>query len=246
MEAEKSIVNLWLNSKGFFIINDINAGKSVIDILAIKFSEGKSEKVKHVEVSCSLKGELPASEYQRIFESAEVKKKISQVLLEYVGSSVEYENVLVTNAKIPKEALHDITIIPFSKVISEVISSVDSQNYRNTVTRSIQLFKYIFLKPDMIKDIGGKRFEKALKSIAISGIDNSEVVKIAAGDEILSEKVLRKSVLRKEPKKMALLMKKMFYGDARKELVDEIISPEKRAKAAEKPIKEKSLKLFYK
>ncbi len=243
MEAEKSIVNLWLNNNGFFTINDINAGKSVIDILAIKFSEGVVEKVQHVEVSCSLRGELPVSEYQKRFNSRDVKEKLAEVLKKYIAGDFVCENVLITNAKIAKESIKDVAVLPFNRVLFEVVKELDSQNYGNTVTRSIQIFKYLFLKPELIRSIGGKRFKKALKSLAMEDIDKNELMKQMASDDEMVEKIIKKSSFRKEPKKMAKLMKKLFRAGAKEEFLTELGIEKKPEK--EKVMKEKPLKSFY-
>ena len=90
MNPEKEIVNLWLNKKGFFTINDINAGKNkVIDIIAIKLANGKLERVEHVEVNCSISSTIvdkDINEYIRKFEDKTVIKKVKQVVKEFVGT----------------------------------------------------------------------------------------------------------------------------------------------------------------
>ena len=243
MEAEKSIVNLWLEDSGFFTISDINAGKSVIDIIAIKFSDSGVENIQHVEVSCSLKGELPVSEYLKRFEGPDIKKKIEEVLKRYVSSSVEFDKVLVTNADIPRGLMGDIRIVPFHQVLSEVIEMMDSQNYHNTVKRVLQIIKYTYLKPELIRHLGGKRFKKELKSLAIEHITEEEMVKKLSSDDSSVEKILRRSKLRGNPEKMGKILKRMLTIQEREALSEEVMTAEQQKR--KKAVKEKKLSSFY-
>ncbi|PIU30383.1 hypothetical protein COT07_00990 [Candidatus Woesearchaeota archaeon CG07_land_8_20_14_0_80_44_23] len=243
MEAEKSIVNLWLEGSGFLTINDINAGKSVIDIIAIRLSEKGVEKAQHVEVSCSLKGELPASEYLKRFEGAEIKNKISEVLKKYASRVSEWENVLVTNADIPRGMLGSIKVVPFSHALSEVMERIDTQNYQSNIKRALQLIKYTYLKPELIRNIGGRRFKRELKSIAIEHLTQDEMIKQLCSDESSVDRILRKSKLRNDPKKLGAMLKHMLTIAERKALSEEVMTAEQRARR--KKVKEKKLSSFY-
>ncbi len=56
MFPEKEIVKLWLNSRGYLVVGDINAGKNkVVDALALKIEQGQLSEVVHVEVSVSVR-----------------------------------------------------------------------------------------------------------------------------------------------------------------------------------------------
>jgi len=241
MEAEKSIVRLWLESKGFFTIGDINAGKSVIDILAVKFSGREVEQVQHIEVSCSLKGELPVSEYKKRFDGPGIKRKIAEVLRQYASSIENWEDVLITNASIKSGALEGVKIVQFSTILNEVMRGLDTQNYQNNTIRTLQLVKYAYLRPDMIRQLQGKRFRRELKNIAIEHLSLDEMVRRVSGDESAVEKVLRRCELRADPKKLASLIKRILTTEERKVLSEEVMTAEQKRK---RRIKEKKLSSF--
>ncbi len=147
MNPEKEIVNLWLNKNGFFTINDINAGKNkVIDIIAIKHSDGKIEKIQHIEVSCSISSgiaEKEINEYTKKFEERAVSKKVRQVIKEFVGKEHDYEKLLIASGK--SLDFKEIKTRDFDEILFEVVDDLDKQNYRNTTIRTLQLVKYLVL-----------------------------------------------------------------------------------------------------
>lgn len=83
MNAEKDIVNIWLNQHGFFTVRDINAKNRVIDFLAYK----PGEVIQHIEVNCSVSSsnitQHERSELARQFDDSNVtsilQHKISQM-----------------------------------------------------------------------------------------------------------------------------------------------------------------------
>ncbi|MEM3370252.1 MAG: hypothetical protein QXW00_04305 [Candidatus Woesearchaeota archaeon] len=241
MEAEKSIVKLWLESRGFFTISDINAGKSVIDILAVKFSGREVEQVQHIEVSCSLKGELPISEYRKRFDGPGIRKRIAEVLREYASSVENWEDVLVTNASIASESLEGVKVVQFSSVLQDVMSRLDTQNYQNNTLRTLQLVKYTYLRPDLIRSLKGKKFRKALKSIAIEHLSADEVIKRLSADESAVERILRRSNLRSDTKRLGSLLKRILTTAERKALSEEIMTSEQKRR---RKVKEKKLSSF--
>jgi hypothetical protein len=148
MNPEKEIVNLWLNKNGFFTINDINAGKNkVIDIIAIKHSNGNLDKIQHVEVSCSISSgfaEKELNECIKKFEDKTVSKKLKQVIKDFVGKEQNYEKVLVVTSEKDIQK-NNIKTKSFDKILFDVVDDLDKQNYRNTTIRTLQLMKYLLL-----------------------------------------------------------------------------------------------------
>src|SRR3989344_8236954 len=145
MNPEKEIVNLWLNNQGFFTINDINAGKNrIIGIIAIKPGIKGPGLVQHDEVHCSISaGTLTNDDrrdIERRFNDPNVEKRVMSVVRDYVEPGTSYEKVLVTN--IPEIELRGVRAISFEDALSEVLVGLDKQNYRNPVTRTMQLLKY--------------------------------------------------------------------------------------------------------
>ena len=148
MNPEKEIVNLWLNNQGFFTINDINAGKNrIIGIIAIKPGIKGPGLVQHVEVHCSISaGTLTNDDrrdIERRFNDPNVEKRVMSVVRDYVEPGTSYEKVLVTN--IPEIELRGVRAISFEDALSEVLVGLDKQNYRNPVTRTMQLLKYVLM-----------------------------------------------------------------------------------------------------
>ena len=146
MDAEKDIIELWLNQQGFFTIKDINAGKNVIDLIGLKLKNYQIEKVVHAEIACSVSADLPVKEYIKKFKDKEVVKKVKSKINTFIGKDAEYEKILITTANIRSKIIDDVHIINFSEVLTDVINKLDKQNYQNTVVRTLQLVKFIMLR----------------------------------------------------------------------------------------------------
>lgn len=158
MNPEKQIVNLWLNSQGFFTVNDINAGKRVVDIIAVKQEE--ELRVQHVEVNCSVAGNIATSKEQeellKRFNSQNVVKAVNKSIKELLGKSSEYKKVLVTTYN--NINVSGISVLNFDKLLGDVVSNLDTQNYRNSVIRSVQLIKYVLMSnPESMAFLIAKR-----------------------------------------------------------------------------------------
>jgi len=238
LEAEKRIVNLWLRMNGFFAINDINAGKSVIDILALKFKNSNLESVFHVEVSCSLGSETTKEDYLlRKFESSDVKKKIKGIINNFLGGNFEYKKILVTNLKFPKIENYDVKIISFSEVLKDVLNNMDRQNYQDSVTRTLQLVKFISLKREGF-------FRGMKKAQLISLFDNflktKEAMRLISKNQKLSENIVRR-FLRKNPDYVVMLIKKMP-----KEKRTKFLNALMKKSQLKKEFYEKTLENFFK
>ncbi len=161
MSPQKDIVNMWLNKRGFFTVNDINAGKNkLVSILALKYHKERPQIV-HVEVSCSIVSspvvQKEREDLIRKFYDLNVTQRISSYINEFFGDSYEYERLLVTTKDIE---LNDIKTFRFEKILAEVVAELDKQNYHNPVTRTMQLIKYLLLaKPSLMSEVLGKNQE---------------------------------------------------------------------------------------
>jgi hypothetical protein len=145
MNPEKSIVNLWLQRQGFFTIADINAKNRVIDLIAIKQKKSEVE-VRHVEIACSITSqainERDRAEILRKFEDINVINTIKDSIANYLGAEKPYQKMLVTTTKIE---LPGIAVVPFEDVFHDFVAALDTQNYRDPIVRTLQLFKYTLL-----------------------------------------------------------------------------------------------------
>jgi hypothetical protein len=155
MNPEKNIVNLWLQKQGFFTIADINAQNRVIDLIAVKQKKGEIE-VRHVEVACSITlqaitKERDKAEILRKFDDPNVVKTVKKSLENYIGAEKPYQKMLVTTAKI---SLPNIWVVPFEDIFHDVVATLDTQNYRDPIVRTLQLFKYTLLSnPEKISSL---------------------------------------------------------------------------------------------
>ncbi|MCP3686456.1 MAG: hypothetical protein GY861_27780 [bacterium] len=211
MNPEKEIVNLWLNRKGFFTIKDINAGKRVIDIIAIKQVKDGPE-VQHVEVNCTISQKVHTSkekeELLKKFNDEAVKKTVKKSIKEYLGTEAAYHKVLVSSSDVILENVH---VTNFSEVLSFVVKNLDKQNYGNPTTRTMQLVKYQLMSdPERIAALMGQ--DKKHKSLTYMGREEflskmlkqdvaKKIFRKSANEKILIE-LLKESTL-KQPERLA-------------------------------------------
>jgi hypothetical protein len=196
MNPEQQIVNLWLNNQGFFTVNDINAGKRVIDIIAIR--QEKEPKIQHVEVNCSVSGNIATKKDQeellKRFNSKSVVRAVNKNIKELLGKSSDYEKVLVTTYS--NVNIGGVTVLSFDKALADVVSSLDTQNYRNTVIRSMQLLKYLLLSnPESMSQLLGKTGKK--KVVTQAGRE-----RLATG--LLTQETVKKAFKKKKNEKILM------------------------------------------
>ena len=188
MNPEKAIVNLWLHSQGFFTIADVNAKNRVIDLIAIKQKKGVV--VRHVEVACSVSSGAMTESYKdeilRKFNDDNVSSKVRERIKNYLGSEADYEKVLVTTHKI---GLQGVKVVQFDDVFHTVVDKLDTQNYRDPVIRSLQLFKYVLLSNP----------KKAAAILASEG--DNKVLTFAEKEKLAQELLADESIIRLLSKK---------------------------------------------
>ncbi len=184
MNAEREIVELWLNKLGFFTIKNVNAGKNVISLIAIKINNKSVERVAHIEVACSISNNLLMQDYIKKFNDKNVEDKVKTILKKFVGGDINYEKILVTTAK---RKFKGVQTIDFHDVLKNVIKNLDKQKYNDSTIRTLQLLKYIYLKKNrsykdipnnkkreiFISSLGDKKFQREF----VNSIYAEEIVK---------------------------------------------------------------------
>lgn len=261
MNPEKEIVNLWLNKKGFFTINDINAGKNkVIDLIAIKLTNGKLERVEHIEVNCSISSTLvdkDINEYIKKFEDKTVIKKVKQVVKEFVGTEFSYEKTLVLTSH-RNINLKGINVLKFDDILYDVIDNIDKQNYRNTTVRTIQLIKYLLISnPNNLaellkKETGNKVLNQGTREIFIRELlkqdDVKRILEKESNEKIIVD-IVKESSLKRPERLAKALEQDILTNRTRNRFLKSLLVQEKIAKASKtilKPKKQKPLQYFFK
>src|SRR3989344_6257684 len=151
MNPEREIISLWLTKKGFFAVNSIPLeNNKIIDILAIKLVNGKLEKIMHVETASSISSldNVPMSTYAEKFNDTNVVRTVNSTIKAMIGMDCEYGKMLVignTNHPGQFEKMDGIKIISFENILLEVMNDMNKQSYRNEITRTLQLVKYLLL-----------------------------------------------------------------------------------------------------
>ncbi len=236
MDAEKRVVELWLNRQGFFTIKDINAGKNVIDIIGIKLKNSQLDRIVQVEVACSVSSELPITDYIKKFKDKEVIKKIRGIVSSFVGQDKEYEKILITTSRVNTKAVNDIQVIKFSNILTDVLAKLDKQNYQNAVVRTLQLVKFILLKR---KKLVRKLSKREQLSQFGSFLPKREAYSIIMKSN-LPEKIT-KNYLKKNKDWLVEFLRKI-----RKDEREKIIKGINRRKKKQKLVKVKPLRSFFK
>ncbi len=261
MSQEKEIVNLWLNKKGFFTINDINAGKNkVIDLIAIKLKNGKLERVEHIEVNCSISSTLvdkDINEYIKKFEDKTVIKKVKQVIKDFVGTAFNYEKTLILTSH-RNINLKGINVLKFDDILYEVIDDIDKQNYRNTTVRTIQLIKYLLIaNPDNLaellkKETGNKVLTQGTREIFIKRLleqdDVKRILEKESNEKIIVD-IVKESSLKRPERLAKTLEQDILTNRTRKRFLKSFLEQEKIAKVSKtllKPKKQRPLQYFFK
>lgn len=212
MNSEKSIVNHWLNSNGYFTINNLNAsGNKNIGILGIKFTDSLVEAV-HVEVYCSIiqfsKEDKLLKKLLNRFNDKEIQKAVNDLLGK---QNYKFRKLLVAS-KIPnsnKESMkrdfsgRDIVLIEFEDVILDVMLSLDTPYYKDDVLRALQLVKFVLLsEPTKLAELlsdKGNILNVNTRGIFLNQLLKQELIKkelTKADDEQIIE-IIKSTQLRK-------------------------------------------------
>jgi len=230
VNAEKEIVETWLNSLGFFTIRDINAGKNIISIIGIKLEDHKVQRVVHVEIACSISNEVLIKDCLKKFDDARVKSKVKSVIKTFVGKNLDYDKVLVTTSK---KKIRGVEVVNFSDVLKKVVDNLDKQRYDNQTIRTLQLMKFIYLKKNRIyKSISKKR----KREILLESLKDRSMQRELINSYLMQEIV--KKYLRKQ-KDFLLDYLRSMSKKKKEELIAEIKKkPTERVKTKNIPLKE--------
>ncbi|RMF55393.1 hypothetical protein D6745_02290 [Candidatus Woesearchaeota archaeon] len=254
MKPENEIVTWWLNKRGFFTINSINASKNkVIDMIALRMQKGVLKDFAHIEISCSTTTDnLTIEDYQNKFNDRTVTKMINQIINKYVGKDIPYQKVLVVGHTTKREELEKITgitILDFNKVLSEVLLELDKQNYQNNIIRSLQLIKYLHLaQPEMLARLITQQGtfqaltiparEKLIKNL----LKDSEIIRILAKKSFEEEikEILRKSTLR-QPEKLSKTIPEILSKRSNFKFLRELLKNKNMKEHLEKALTKKEI-----
>ena len=268
MSAEKQIVNYWLNAQDFFTINNIKVKNKDIGIIALGFKKEKLREVWHVEVSCSISGNITETAElkntinklvdSKFFDQA-IKKKIDNYVAQF--PSVKIKKVLVLGL-LPKSRKDEIInifrtkgirIVGFDEIIYSVIQNIDTQYYKDSVIRTLQLIKYLLLSnPKKLAELieKGNILNTSTRGKFFNELLSMELIKkefTKTGEEQITS-ILRNITLR--PEKLAeLLEKDILNRRTRKPFLTSLLEQEKMRKLYQKETKkakiEKPLSHFF-
>jgi hypothetical protein len=262
MNPEREIVGLWLNKKGFFTLHSIPlANNKLIDILAIKVSNGKLDKILHVETACSIStlDNMPMQVYTDKFNDKGVEKKVNDTIRRHLGVDAAYEKLLVIgNTSKPQafQKLDGIRTIRFEDILLDVIRDLNRQSYRNEAMRILQLVKYLLIsKPSKMADMAGFNGENKFfthqerEDFLRMLLEQKDVQKILGKRSMEAEiaSILSESTLSR-PEKLAEAIEGRLMTKRAKRKFERIIMARQQVKVnvkAEVKPKEKSLELFF-
>jgi len=255
LSAEKEIVNYWCNKNGFFTVNNIKAANRDAGILALKFKKEKVDEVQHIEVSCSISGNIIEKDLDNLvkktvdekFNNKSVIREVDKNLKNFSGSK-GIKKVLILGM-IPKSRKEEVVnsfkkkgvmVLEFHDILSKVIEELDTQYYKNDILRTLQLVKYLVLaKPTAFAGLSnvlssGSR-EEFLKSI----LEQEDIIKEfrKTNEERLISILKHSSV--KDPEKLAeLLQGSILNRRTRKPFFDSL----SKMQGIKKEVKEEIMK----
>ena len=263
MEAEREIILWWLNKEGYFTLHSIKAAQNrEIDILAIKVEKGSLKKIVHVESATSISSSdaQRPQKYLERFTSPSVRKKLAQVIRDYLGVEAGYERMLVigsTHRLKEFKELEDITIKEFKDVIYDVLQNLDRQNYFNSTIRTLQVMKFILLAdPKRLSQLlqrqdAHQALKKTSKKEFVRDILSDEQGRRALTDkegEQLVVQILKHSSLNTPEQLAKTISEDVLTPRSRRRFIAALLAQESMIKAAPRPKaakKEKSLRSFF-
>jgi predicted nucleic-acid-binding protein len=253
LNPEKAIVNLWLNKKGFFTVHDLNAGNRVIDLLAIKQKDGL--KIQHIEISCSISPgvvtEKEKRDLLRKFNDSNVIRKVKKAIKNYTGRDADYEKVLISTNNVD---LENVKVMSFGSILLDVVKDLDRQYYKNSVTRTMQLLKYLLIaKPSSMAVLFGK--EDAYKPLTHAGREafikdvllqdvSKRIFKKQNSEKVLIE-LLKESSL-KQPERLAKALDKIFSKRSSTRFINTLLKQKNVQTAIKEEVaKDQNLEKFF-
>ncbi|MFH1849699.1 MAG: hypothetical protein ABH879_05935 [archaeon] len=257
MNAEREIVNWWLNRKGYFTLSGIKVAQNKeIDLIAIKTEKGIVKEALHVETACSISSadSISPQGYAEKFNDALIVKKISDTLEEHIGAHIQYGKTLVlgrTSKLADFKKLPDIAVHQYKQVLYDVLKDLDKQNYRNEIIRTLQLIKYLTIadpkrlallleKNGKIMGKGGR--EKLLKNL-FEQKDTMRLLEKESFEETIIQ-ILRNSTLNRPEKLAQVISEKILGSRSRKKFLYVLLKCGETEEPADE-MKEVPLKNFF-
>ncbi len=149
MEPEKDIVEWYFKRKGYFTVSSIKAANNKeVELIALKVSNGVAKEVIHVETVCSVSqpATIGIEESLRLFRDSDIIDAINAFIKGKFNKKQPIGRLLVIGAAFDADkAIDGVRILPFSRILADVIEGLDKQNYQNYAVRQLQVIKYIVL-----------------------------------------------------------------------------------------------------
>ena len=272
MSAEKEIVNFWLNKRGFFTIHNIKAsGNKSIGILALRFNQERLKEVMHIEISCSISGNVTdALDVKKNvmhfvkdkFYDKEVERTVHSYVSQFPGPKQDTHKILVLGP-LPKTKRQEIIqsfkeksidVWEFEEIVSKVLQDMDTQFYKDGIVRTLQLIRYLLLSnPQKLAGLVSEEagiLNQSARSEFISELLKTELVRKELGksDAVQLAGILKHSSLRKPELLAELLEKDILNQRTRTPFLNSLLKQEKMRKlhapAVEKK-PEKPLNQFF-
>lgn len=255
LSAEKEIVNYWYNKNGFFTINNIKAANRDVGILALKFKKEKLEYVQHIEVSCSISGNIIEKNLENFvkktidekFNNKSVVNEVNNNLKNFSG--VKKTKKVLILGMLPKsrkkEVINsfknkDVKVLEFQDVLSRVIGELDTQYYKNDIIRTLQLVKYLVLaKPTTLAGLSNVLSSGSREDFLNAILEQEDIIKEfrKTNEERLA--TILKHVSIKDPEKLAeLLQESILNRRTRKPFFDSLL----KMQGIKKEVKEEIIK----
>lgn len=253
MHAEKEIVNLWLNKKGFFTINSIKVGGNrEIDIIAVKQSSGKINEIWHVEIVSSITS-VDNLHFEERFNNKKVVKTAKETIKKFVAKDMEYKKVLILGktSNIEKFTKKDYIVTRMSDILFDIFKEMDTHNYGNSSIRTVQLIKYTMIsEPELLAKMLDKESnvlnlntrEKFLKHL----MEQNETKRVLSKNSFEPElvKIIKNSTLNRPEKLAKILDEKILNKKSRKKFIETLLEIRDMKKEIKETIKHKTLDLY--
>jgi hypothetical protein len=228
LSAEKEIVNYWYNKNGFFTINNIKAANRDIGILALKIKKEKLDEIQHIEVSCSISGNVFEKNLTNFikkvidekFDNKDIAQSVDVYLRNFSGIK-KIKKVLILGM-LPKSRKKEIiggfkdkgiAVMEIDDILSKVIQDLDTHYYKNYIIRTLQLVKYMVLsKPTALAGLSNVLSSGSREEFLRAILEHEEIIKEfrKTNEERLAEILKYSSV--KDPEKLAELMQESILN----------------------------------
>ncbi len=259
MSAEKSLVNYWLNSKGYFTINNLNAsGNKNIGIIGLKFSGDKLEEAIHAEISCSVTHFSNEDENLKKILKRFSDKGIIKAIGSNAGKNISdyrLRKMLVVGkfsentSSVSKELSEKgIELFRLEDMLLETMLSLDTAYYKDEFLRTLQLVKYLLLaEPSNLASLLSEKsgiLNVNTRGHFLNELLKQEIIKkeFSKADEMQIIGLLRNTSLMKPDRLAEALEKEILNKRGMNRLLSRLVKSE--SKEPEMKIPEKNLKEY--